>query len=98
MRMHVKGKDSGGCMSSHDKVRAFITDPVLQQRLAKYLVLQCVRNLTLEDLHAGISPTSASGDYSDVNVSTPHVTKPRCKSVLPVSRLRKERFCALIKG
>jgi hypothetical protein len=58
-------------MSSHDEVRAFITDPVLQQRLAKYLVLQCVRNSMLEDLHAGISPSSASGDYSDVNVSTP---------------------------
>jgi hypothetical protein len=25
----------------------------------------------LEDLHAGISPSSASGDYSDVTVSSP---------------------------
>jgi hypothetical protein len=51
-------------MNSHDEVRAFITDPVLQQRLAKYMVLQCFRNSMLEDLHAGISPSSASGDYS----------------------------------
>jgi hypothetical protein len=25
-------------MNSHDEVRAFITEPVLQQRLAKYMV------------------------------------------------------------
>ena len=50
-------------MNSHDEVRAFIPDPVLQQRLAKYMVLQCFRNSMLEDLHAGISPSSASGDY-----------------------------------
>src|SRR2546428_11134190 len=76
MRMHVKGKDSGGCMSSHDEVRAFIKDPVLQQRLAKYLVLPCVRNSMLEDLHAGISPSSASANYSDVNVTTPYGVIP----------------------
>src|SRR5437899_12920379 len=76
MRMHVKGKDSGGCMSSHDEVRAFIKDPVLQQRLAKYLVLQCVRNSHLEDLHAGIAPSSATGDYADVTVTSPFGSIP----------------------
>jgi len=67
-------------MNSHDEVRAFITDPVLQQRLAKYMVLQCFRNSMLEDLHAGISPSSASGDYSDVTVSSPYGVIPcqRC--------------------
>jgi hypothetical protein len=30
-----------------------ITDSDAQQRLAKYLSLQCVRNSMLEDLHAG---------------------------------------------
>ena len=40
-------------MSVHDEVRAFITDPALQRRLAKYMVLQCFRNSMLEDLHAG---------------------------------------------
>lgn len=35
-------------MSDRDEVRAFITDPALQRRLAKYLVLQCFRNSILE--------------------------------------------------
>lgn len=59
-------------MSAHEEIRAFMTDPVLQQRLAKYLVLQCFRNSTLEDFHAGTSPSSAAGDYSDVTVSSPY--------------------------
>ncbi|SRR6266481_3472552 len=59
-------------MSAHDDARAFPGDPVLQQRLAKYMVLQCFRNSMLEDLHAGISPSSAAGDYSDVTVSSPY--------------------------
>lgn len=63
-------------MSTHEAVRAFITDPVLQKRLAKYLVLQCFRNSALENLHAGISPSSATGDYSDVQVSSPYGTTP----------------------
>jgi hypothetical protein len=49
---------------------------LLQQRFAKYLVLQCFRNSTLEDFHAGISPSSASGDYSDVTVSSPYGAIP----------------------
>ncbi|MCL4488883.1 MAG: hypothetical protein M1570_12235 [Chloroflexi bacterium] len=63
-------------MSAHEAVRAFITDPVLQKRLAKYLVLQCFRNSRLEDLHAGISPDSAAGDFSDVQVTSPYGTIP----------------------
>ena len=63
-------------MNAYGIVRAFVTDPVLQKRLAKYLVLQCFRNSTLEDLHAGISPDSAAGDYSDVHVSSPYGTIP----------------------
>ena len=79
-------------MSSHDEIRSFIKDPVLQQRLAKYLVLQCVRNSMLEDLHAGISPTSARGDYSDVNVSTPYGVIPWLK----VSRLSDDEMKRLM--
>jgi len=79
-------------MSSHGEVRAFIKDPVLQQRLAKYLVLQCVRNSMLEDLHAGISPTSTSGDYSDVNVNTPYGVIPWPK----VSRLNDDEMKQLM--
>ncbi len=52
-------------------IRAFITDPVLQKRLAKYLVQRCFRNSALEDLHAGTAPDSRAGDYSDVVVATP---------------------------
>jgi hypothetical protein len=63
-------------MDTNEEVRAFITEPVLQQRLAKYLVLQCLRNSMLEDLHAGTSPSSASRDYSDVSVSSPYGVIP----------------------
>jgi hypothetical protein len=50
---------------------AISANAILQQRLAKYLVLQCVRNSALEDLHAGIAPSSATGDYGDVTVTSP---------------------------
>ena len=53
------------------KKDSFLADPVLQQRLAKYIVQQCFRNSQLEDLHAGTGPSSETGDYSDVVVKTP---------------------------
>ena len=62
-------------MNAHDEVRAS-TDSVLQQRLAKYMVLHCFRNSMLEDLHAGISSSSADGGYSDVTVSSPYGVIP----------------------
>ena len=40
------------------------------EKIAKSLVELCVRN-ALEDLHAGIFPSSRTGDYSDVTVITP---------------------------
>src|SRR5580700_10794214 len=40
-------------------------------RLAKALAVLCVRNTFLEDLHAGKSAISKTGDYSDVKVVTP---------------------------
>jgi len=58
-------------MNKNDDLKVFITDPVLQQRLAKYLALKCFRNSVLEDLHAGVAPDSKCGDYSDVVVHTP---------------------------
>jgi hypothetical protein len=63
-------------MESSDARRLFITEPVLQQRLAKWIVLECFRNSALEDLHAGISPCSAAGDYSDVLVNSPYGAIP----------------------
>lgn len=59
-------------MSSYDDACAFVTNPIMRKRLAKYLVLRCFRNSVLEDLHAGTCPDSASGDYSDVRVSSPY--------------------------
>src|ERR1700730_14657030 len=50
---------------------AVSANAILQQRLAKYLVLQCVRNSHLENLHAGMAPSSAAGDYADVTVTSP---------------------------
>ena len=47
-------------------------DKELAARLAKALAVTCVRNTSLEDLHAGISPSSRAGDYSDVTVVTPY--------------------------
>ncbi len=61
-------KGQADMMDMDDAVKAVITDPVLQKRLAKYLVLQCFRNSVLEDLHAGKVPSSKCGDYTDVVV------------------------------
>lgn len=36
------------------------------------MALHCVRNTVIEDYHAGISPSSKTGDYSDVKVVTPY--------------------------
>ncbi len=47
-------------------------DKELGTRLAKTLAVACVRNTFLEDLHAGISPSSRAGDHSDVRVVTPY--------------------------
>src|ERR1039458_811847 len=62
-----------------DTVKAFITDPVLQKRLAKYLVQQCFRHSGMEDLHAGKVRGSKAGDYSDVVVRTPFGEIPWCE-------------------
>lgn len=53
-------------------LKAIITSPEMQKRLAKYLVQRCFRNSLLEDFHAGTIPATAAGDYSDVTVHTPY--------------------------
>jgi hypothetical protein len=50
----------------------FLNDEQMRKRLAKMIALQCFRNTKLEDLHAGISPSSKAGDYSDVSVESPY--------------------------
>ena len=37
-------------------------------KLARILTMLCVRNTTLEDLHAGVTPVTRTGDHSDVVV------------------------------
>ncbi len=46
---------------------------------AKLLVELCVRNSSLEDLHAGVVPASMTGDYSDVKVIGPYGEIPWTK-------------------
>lgn len=53
-------------------VNAISNDSVVMKRLAKYLAQQCFRNTFLEDLHAGITPDSKTGDYTDVLVRSPY--------------------------
>lgn len=58
-------------ISQEDSIKTLITEPVMQKRLSKHLVLKCFRNSVLEDLHTGITPKSKTGDYTDVVVQTP---------------------------
>src|SRR6516225_1108971 len=51
---------------------AISSDPVVMKRLAKYLAQHCFRDTYLEDLHAGITPDSKTGDYTDVLVRSPY--------------------------
>lgn len=48
------------------------TEEAWRARLALALAETGVRNSQLEELHAGVSPSSATGDYTDVKVVTPY--------------------------
>ncbi|MGH7173842.1 MAG: hypothetical protein ACRELG_26470 [Gemmataceae bacterium] len=61
--------------------------------LAKSIATLCVRNTFLEDLHIGITPSSQSGDYSDVKVVTPYGEIPWLK----LSRLSDAEMKLLMK-
>lgn len=41
-------------------------------KLAHMLAFHCVRNSSLEALHAGVFPSSKTGDYTDVKVVSPY--------------------------
>ena len=43
-------------------------DDALQSLLVRTMVLVCVRNSKIEDIHAGLTPVTKTGDYSDVTV------------------------------
>jgi hypothetical protein len=62
------------------------------RRLALALVENCVRNSQLENLHAGTTPGTAVGDFSDVKVVTPFGDIPWNQ----LSRLSDEEMKALM--
>jgi ligand-binding SRPBCC domain-containing protein len=71
---------------------AISSNQVLMKRLAKYLAQQCFRNTFLEELHAGITPDSKTGDYADVMVRSPYGEIPWPK----LSRLSDDEMKTLM--
>jgi len=71
----------------------FFNDNQMMKKLSKVLVLNCVRNTFLEDLHAGIVPSSKAGDYSDVKVVSPYGEIPWNR----LSRLSDDEMKDLMK-
>jgi len=69
------------------------TDKALAAALAKAIAALCVRNTFLEDLHAGTSPSSKTGDYSDVKIVTPYGEIPWRNA----SRISDEEMKRLMK-
>ncbi|PIW27255.1 MAG: hypothetical protein COW30_11095 [Rhodospirillales bacterium CG15_BIG_FIL_POST_REV_8_21_14_020_66_15] len=63
-------------------------------RLAKVMALMCIRNTGLENIHAGRSPISETGDYSDVFV---HDAQGRKIPWTDVSHIDDEEMKALMK-
>ena len=43
-------------------------DDTLQSLLIRTMVVTCVRNTSIEGIHAGLAPVTKTGDYSDVTV------------------------------
>ena len=62
--------------------------------LVKKIVMHCVRNTYLEDLHAGTFPDSKTGDYSDVKVVSPYGEIPWNQ----LGRISDEEMKKLMKG
>ena len=62
-------------------------------KLAKAIAVLCVRHTFLEDLHAGKSAISRTGDYSDVKVVTPDRDIPWSE----LSRISDEEMKKLMK-
>src|ERR1700692_2741853 len=75
-----------------ETVSAITSNQVLMKRLAKYLTQQCFRNTFLEELHAGITPDSKTGDYADVVVRSPYGEIPWPK----LSRLSDDEMKTLM--
>lgn len=73
-------------------LKALSSDPMIIERLAKFMAQQCFRNTELEDLHCGTSPNSKTGDYSDVKVISPFGEIPWSQ----LSRLNDEEMKVLM--
>jgi hypothetical protein len=65
----------------------------IAKRLALGMALMCVRNTCIEDIHAGVEPSSKAGDFSDVNVVTPYGEIPWNK----LSRIRDDEMRDFMK-
>lgn len=68
------------------------TDYTLKD-LALIIAVNCVRNTVIENYHCGTSPSSKTGDYSDVKVVSPYGEIPWNQ----VSRLNDEEMKAFNK-
>jgi ligand-binding SRPBCC domain-containing protein len=77
---------------NRNSARLLVQNPLVLKRLAKYMAQQCFRNTVPEDFHAGITPYTEAGDYSDVLVKTPAGEIPWSK----LSRLSDEEMKTLM--
>ena len=71
------------------------SDKKSQSEFAKILTAACVRRGYLEKLHAGITPTTKTGDYSDVKVID---AEGREIPWNQVSRINQDEMKTLITG
>ena len=63
------------------------------KQLALGFAVLCVRNTGIEDIHSGIEPGSAAGDFSDVKVVTPYGEIPWNE----VSRISNDEMRAFMR-
>ena len=57
------------------------------------MALMCVRNTCIEDVHAGVEPSSKAGDFSDAKLVTPYGEIPWNK----LSRIRNDEMREFMK-
>ena len=57
------------------------------------MALMCVRNTCIEDIHAGVEPSSKAGDFSDARLVTPYGEIPWNN----LSRIRNDEMRDFIK-
>jgi hypothetical protein len=64
-------------------------------RLARIMAMLCVRNTQLETLHAGLTPVTRTGDYSDVFVVDADGRRIPWNEI---SRIDEDEMRALMRG